>query len=329
MKKIDLKDRKILYELSKNCRLPTSQIAKRVGLSQQVVDYRINRLVKLSVITAFITEINIEKLGFDRHIMYLQLKKVDENKEKEIITYFVNHPFLTWVVTSTGKWSIIMDIIAKDLKQVNEIVGELKQKYGEFFGEYKIASQIEYQYFHSKYYGFKEEKFEKKQLIVDYKIDELDLKLLKILSNNARIDFVKLSNQLRLTANAIKNRVKKLVQNCVIKAFFIEPNKTSLGFEQYNIQFTMENPSKEQENKLFNYIHHHPNIHFYYKPVGHWDLEIGVFVENPAQLRKIILDLRNKFPDIIKIYDTVLFYEEPKNNIIPSGVFKQGSRPTF
>lgn len=322
--KIDLKDWKILYELSKNCRLPTSQIAKRVWLSQQVVDYRIKRLVKHGIITAFMTEINIEKFGFNRHTLYLQLKKVDENKEKEIITYFINHPFLTWVVTSTGKWSIIMDVIAKDLKQVNKILNELKQKYGEFFGEYKIASQIEYMYFHSKYYGFKEEKFEKKQLTADCKIDETDLKLLKILSNNARIDFVKLSSQLGLTANAIKNRVKKLVQNGIVKAFFIEPNKTALGFEQYNIQFILENPSKEQKNKLFNYIIHHPNIHFYYKPVGYWDLEIGVFVENSGQLRKIILDLRNKFPDIIKIYDTVLFYEEPKTNIVPSGVFEQG-----
>ena len=320
--KLDLKDKKILYELSKNCRLPTSRIAKSVGLSQQVVDYRINRLVKLGVITAFITEINVEKLGFNRHIMYLQLKKVDETKEKEIIAYFVKHPFLTWIVTSTGKWSIIMDIIAKDLKQVSEIIDELKQKYGEFFGEYKVASQIDYQYFHSKYYSFKEEKFEKQQPAGQYKIDDIDLKLLRILSNNARIDFVKLSGQFNLTANAIKNRVNKLIQNGIIKTFFIEPNKTALGFEQYNIQFIFENPSKEQEQKLLNYLIHHQNIHFYYKPVGHWDLEIGVFVPNPGELRKIILDLRNKFSDIIKIYDTILFYEEPKNNIVPSGVFE-------
>src|SRR3989338_9884645 len=319
--KLDLKDKKILYELSKNCRLPTSRIAKSVGLSQQVVDYRINRLVKLGVITAFITEINVEMLGFNRHIMYLQLKKVDETKEKEIIAYFVKHPFLTWIVTSTGKWSIIMDIIAKDLKQVSEIIDELKQKYGEFFGEYKVASQIDYQYFHSKYYSFKEEKFEKQQPAGQYKIDDIDLKLLRILSNNARIDFVKLSGQFNLTANAIKNRVNKLIQNGIIKTFFIEPNKTALGFEQYNIQFIFENPSKEQEQKLLNYLIHHQNIHFYYKPVGHWDLEIGVFVPNPGELRKIILDLRNKFSDIIKIYDTILFYEEPKNNIVPSGVF--------
>lgn len=324
MIKIDLKDRKILYELSKNCRLPTSQIAKRVGLSQQVVDYRINRLMKLSVIPAFITEIDIEKLGFNRHIVYVQLKKVDEKKEREIITHFVHHPFLTWVVTSTGKWSIIMDVIAKDLKHVNEIIDGLKQTYGEFFGEYKIASQIDYRYFHSKYYGFKEEKAERQKPTGEYRCDSIDLKLLKLLSTNARIDFVTLSKYIGLTANAMKNRLKKLVQNGVIKAFFIEPKKTLLGFEQYNIQFTFENASREQENKLMEYLISHPNINFYYKPVGHWDLEIGVFVKNPGELRTIILDLRNKFSDIINIHDTVLFYDEPKSNIVPSGVFDSG-----
>lgn len=322
MVEIDLKDRKILYELSKNCRLPTTQIAKKVGLSQQVVDYRINRLIKNKIIIDFITEINLEKLGYDRHIMYLQLKKVDENKEKEIIDYFINHPFLTWVVTSTGKWSVIFDIIAKNIQHVNAIVEEIKEKYGELFGEYKVASQIDYQYFHSKYYGFKEEKMVEEQAEEKYDIDEKDLKLLSLLSNNARADLVRLSKQIKLTANGVKNRLKNLIKSKIIKSFFIEPNKTLLGYEQYNIQFTFENLDKEKEKKLMEYIIYHPNINFYYRPVGHWDLEIGIFVKNPGELRKIILDMRNQFSDLIKIFDTVIFYEEPKSNYTPTGVFK-------
>lgn len=320
MIKINVKDRKILYELSKNCRLPTSRIAKRVGLSQQVVDYRVKRLVKLGVIADFIAEIDVEKLGFTRHILYLQLKKVDEAKEREIIAYLVAHPYLTWVVTSTGKWSIIVDVIARNLKHLNDIVEPLREKYGEHIGEYKIVSQIDYRYFHSKYYG-REAKFEYSQISnIKYSPDNTDMKLMQILSTNARANFVQLSSQIKLTANAINRRIKNLVHNGFIKAFFIEPNKTSLGYEQYNIQFTVENQSKE--NKFINYIVNHPNIHFYYKPIGHWDLEVGIFVENPSQLRKIILDMRNRFSDVIKIYDTVLFYEEPKNNVAPSGIFR-------
>ena len=44
MTKLDLKDRKILYELDLNCRQSNSQIGKKVGLKRDVVAYRIKKL---------------------------------------------------------------------------------------------------------------------------------------------------------------------------------------------------------------------------------------------------------------------------------------------
>ena len=38
---LDLKDRKVLYQLDVDCRQTNSEIGKKVGLSKQVVDYRI------------------------------------------------------------------------------------------------------------------------------------------------------------------------------------------------------------------------------------------------------------------------------------------------
>ena len=51
MKKIDLKDRKILYELDLNCRQSNAQIGKKVGLSRKVVEYRIKRMEEEGIIT--------------------------------------------------------------------------------------------------------------------------------------------------------------------------------------------------------------------------------------------------------------------------------------
>ncbi|MBI5392547.1 Lrp/AsnC family transcriptional regulator [Candidatus Woesearchaeota archaeon] len=193
--------------------------------------------------------------------------------------------------------------------------------------------QIEYKYFHTKYYDTdkskimyktkenKKKMIKKEKTIKRYSLDSTDYKLLQILSNNARIDYVSLSKHFELTANGIRERIKRLVNFGIITGFTIIPDKIRLGYEQYNIQFTFENNSKEKEKKLMQYIKMHPQINFYYKPIGHWDLEIGIFVRNPTKLRKIILDMRNKFSDTIKIFDTVVFYEEPKSNYVPEGVF--------
>ncbi len=44
MTKIDLKDRKILYELDLDCRQSNNQIGKKVGLRRDVVAYRIKKI---------------------------------------------------------------------------------------------------------------------------------------------------------------------------------------------------------------------------------------------------------------------------------------------
>ena len=55
MEKLDLKDRKILYHLDLNCRQSNAQIGKKVGLSKQVVDYRIRRMEDERIIIGYWT----------------------------------------------------------------------------------------------------------------------------------------------------------------------------------------------------------------------------------------------------------------------------------
>ena len=44
--KLDLKDKKILFELDKNSRIPLSKLAKKIRLSKEVVFHRLNNLIK-------------------------------------------------------------------------------------------------------------------------------------------------------------------------------------------------------------------------------------------------------------------------------------------
>ena len=49
--KLDLKDRKILYELDMNSRKSNTEIAKKVGLSKQVVGFRIKKLIDEKIVS--------------------------------------------------------------------------------------------------------------------------------------------------------------------------------------------------------------------------------------------------------------------------------------
>ena len=52
-------------------------------------------------------------------------------------------------------------------------------------------------------------------------MDAIDEKILKILRNNARLAFVDIAAQLEISEGTIRSRVKKLVEDDVIKKFTI------------------------------------------------------------------------------------------------------------
>ncbi len=318
--KIDEKNKKILYELSKNCRMPSVRLAKCVRVSREVVDYRIKKLVEKGVITSFVADIDIGFLGCTRYIVYLELQNVNETEESEVLKSVVANPYVSWTTTQTGKWNVIFDVITKDIRQVDGVVRSLQNQYSTKISDYKIATQLEYQHYYSKYFG--SEPTDKKSAI-EYKMDSVDLKILKNVTNNARMSYITLSERMGITANTIKLRIQKLKKAGIIRRFTIQVNKNLLGFQPYNIQFTFKDVLPAKSKKFLNHIKHHPNVNFYYFPLGHWDLELGLFVKDAGQLRSIIIDFRNKFSDVVRIYDCMSFYEELKPNYIPLGVFEE------
>ena len=79
MEQIDLKDRKILYELDLNCRQSNAQIGKKVGLSKEVVTYRIKRMEDEGVITRYWTAIDTMKLGYYIYRIYISFQNITED----------------------------------------------------------------------------------------------------------------------------------------------------------------------------------------------------------------------------------------------------------
>ena len=80
--KIDLKDKKILYELDRDSRQSNKQIAKKVGMSEQVVGNRIRRLQDLGIIGCFFVKTNPSFLGYMHLKIYLRLHNINKQKRK-------------------------------------------------------------------------------------------------------------------------------------------------------------------------------------------------------------------------------------------------------
>src|SRR3989339_691008 len=101
---IDLKDKKIISQLDLNSRQTNKQIAKKVGLSEQVTGNRIKRLIDLKIIDYFYVRINPSLLGFMHLKIYLRLHNLTKQKEGELIKELILAKGIFWLASLRGKY---------------------------------------------------------------------------------------------------------------------------------------------------------------------------------------------------------------------------------
>ena len=107
---MDLKDRRILYQLDLDSRQPLTEIGKKVGLKKDVVSYRIKRLQEEGIIKNFWTLIDSYKLGYIVFRFYLVYQYVNQDIKDKIIKYLVQDKH-TFVINSyIGRYELITNV---------------------------------------------------------------------------------------------------------------------------------------------------------------------------------------------------------------------------
>ncbi len=120
MDTIDLKDRKILYELDYNCRQSNTHIGKKVGLKKDVVSYRINKLEKEGIIKNYYTVIDAYKLGYYLFRYYINFQYVAPGLRKEIVEHLGSYKNICTVGYVTGKYDLIIVVWVNNLAEFHK-----------------------------------------------------------------------------------------------------------------------------------------------------------------------------------------------------------------
>ena len=80
---------------------------------------------------------------------------------------------------------------------------------------------------------------------IDY--DELDLKILRIIAENARMPLIEIADKLKADDRTIAFRIKQLEKKKVIQGYRVNLNLAKLGYEYYKINFILDNYSKHSQ----------------------------------------------------------------------------------
>jgi Lrp/AsnC family transcriptional regulator, leucine-responsive regulatory protein len=142
--KFDRKDRAVLDQLQQNARMPMTLIARKTRLPLDVVKYRIKRLEREGVIKQYLAYIDHAKIGKPL-LAYVAFTQYNLNPEMEIKfrQHLVAHPQITYVAKYSGKWDYTIAICAKDYRELDEVIHEIRTRFSDIIKDYEVTPVIE------------------------------------------------------------------------------------------------------------------------------------------------------------------------------------------
>lgn len=304
MAAIDLKDRKILFELDVNSRQSLTQIGKKVGLKKDVVSYRIKRMQDEGIIRNFWTAIDTFKLGYQVYRIYINFQYVSAQIKERIIQHFIKYPNV-WAVVSL-KAEIDLDIVVwvKDVFEFYQFWNATLDEFEDYFAKYTFSVYVEAVSYKKTYLL---ENLAGKGDRLHYhtacsgtpiEIDELDYRLLDELAMNARVPLIDLTEKLDCSSQTINYRMKKLMETGVINAFRVNIDLSKIGLQHYKLDIYLRD--HKQRNVIWNYVKEKPYCDTLNVAIGWSDLEFEIIVQNVENLGKVMEDIYAKYPTAIK-----------------------------
>lgn len=320
--KLDVKDKKILSLFSVNCRLPLTQLAKKVGLSRDAVNYRIKNYEKQGIIQGYRTMVDISKFGYDVYHLFIKLNNPSPQIEQKIISKLTKHPFIRAILKFNGDYDLEIAFVARNISSLDILITQIIGDCTTYIQAYEliaISKTFAAETFPPSFSDNKTSIESKEQEVV--KLDEKDIAILKIIGEDAILPLYEIASKVKLSTDAISYRIKNMINSGVIIKFVPVINYTSLDYSLHTLLLNISGLDEKKEKILKDFLVTNQNTLWAVKTIGSYNVLIYLLVKNMDELQQTSIKLRSLFPGQINNYTSLIAYEEYKYVYFPSGLF--------
>ena len=220
-----------------------------------------------------------------------------------------------WIVSTKGNWDLIITLETDSMHKVDKLKDEILSLFGKYIREKTLTLHVEATTYNRNFLSDSSSGRQSREIYGEYEkvsLDEIDLRIINKLSENARMSIVDLAEKLKTTPRIVDYRIKQLIKNKIINGFKIALGYDKLGIQFYKVLTSLDNPKVEEIKKLIAYFESNKNIIHHVKILGDWDLEPEFEVYSEEEFNSILQDIKNKFPEIIKKADIITISKEHK-----------------
>lgn len=309
---LDIKDLRILKELDHNARQSYSEIGRKVGLSKEVVLYRIHNMEKTGVIKGYLTHIDLYKFGFRLYPVLFKFEEINKEEENELINYCKSSKQIVWIAKCEGRWDLNIHLSVRNAGELVLFFDEFERRYGQFIHEKVFMYTASFDYF-KRNFGIEKEERERihcEELPNERKLSQKEEMLLNILATNAKMPITELSSKISSSPPTVMVMIKKLEQEKVIRGYTVFSEFKSRNQLYYKIFFNLKGMTKEKWKKISSFISFDPHILWSARIIGYYDFSIELEVPDADTMRAFVSTMKERFKDQIKRHDVLLVHDE-------------------
>lgn len=138
-------------------------------------------------------------------------------------------------------------------------------------------------------------------------VDPVDLRIIDLLRTNARASFAEISKKVFLSPSSVRERIRKLEDNGVIKGYYPDLNQSSLG---NNLEvFILLKIFSGKFKSVISKINSFPEVQEAYRITGQQNIHMRVALKDQLHLQQFI--------------DKLISYGEPTTHLILSELGKE------
>lgn len=318
MNHIDYIDRKIIYQLSMNARQSNNQLAKKIGVKNNIVNYRIKRLEENKIIKGYHTTTNTYRiLGLSTIRFHYSFELLPAEIERKITKFVCENKNISFAVKTFGAFNLSFLYHYTDIENIHRFNLLFKKHFGEYIKEESISHYIK-EYYRPFCYLLKQPYCHPWIRTGSNKVPKLshqEIQILCHLSQNARIPLFQLAKKVGLTSETISKKIRTMIKSGIIIGFRSTVNIRKLGYQSYKLNISLKNHQNRQA--IIHYLESNPHLIYIDVTFGENDLEFEFHLTSLNDLAEIITDLNTQFPDSIRKYNYVMLEETLKFSYFP------------
>lgn len=299
------KDVLILKQLLEDGRKSSASISKEIDLGREIVNYRIKRLIKENLIVKFVPKINEKAFNYQEYIILLKLNLDDELSKEQFIREHIGNKYLIWTIKSESGWDLIVRLYASSMIEFKEKLAEILENFSSVLASY-------YTIISSEEIKENEKEIISKNLFNDPietkdfeiiktqereipQLDDKDKEIIKLLEEDARIQYKEIAENLNISSDTVKYRIDKMRNQGIIENFTPVINLTRLGFYQYAAIAKFNYLNKDEEEKIRKYVEANVNINKTIKSLSSEEYFMTLIFDNKEEIEDFVQEFKIEF----------------------------------